>query len=238
MSIIVCCKLLLPQNMSYNAQDGILSMIYNILFQGGDRWFVYTLFIIYLFLIPCRNIIKEKWIGIIICMLLVFMHYTILFPNLFRLSDVVYYMLFFIIGFMLNESYDSIKKWSLKNSWFVFIIFIIQCFCIRFFKSIPFVYDIILPIIGSWFIITLSLILEKYDNNIIVKYIDYSGRYSLQFYLLTFAYPIIRVVIVSILHITNPVIIVISVFLLQLIAITVIIEITRRIKWLKIPCGY
>lgn len=43
---------------------------------------------------------------------------------------------------------------------------------------------------------------------------------------------------VSVLHVSNPVIIVLSVFVLQLIAITIIVEITRRIKWLKIPCGY
>lgn len=29
-----------------------------------------------------------------------------------------------------------------------------------------------------------------------------------------------------------------SVFVLQFITITIIVEVTRRIKWLKIPCGY
>lgn len=41
--------------------------------------------------------------------------------------------------------------------------------------------------------------------------------------------------IVNGLHVTNPFVILISVFVLQLITITVIIEITRRIKWLKNP---
>ena len=71
-----------------------------------------------------------------------------------------------------------------------------------------------------------------------VKYIAYCGKYSLQFYLFTFCYPIIRWGIVSVMHITNPVVILLSVFILQLITITIIVEISRRIRFLKIPCGY
>jgi len=86
---------------------------------------------------------------------------------------------------------------------------------------------------------TLAFKLEKsIECNVVAQYIEYCGKYSLQFYLFSFCYPIIRTVIVSVMHITNPYVIVTSVFVLQLIAITIIVEITRRIKWLKIPCGY
>ena len=86
---------------------------------------------------------------------------------------------------------------------------------------------------------TIAFQLEKIiERSRVAQYIEYSGKYSLQFYLFTFCYPIIRYVIVSVLHVTNSVVIVLSVFVLQLIAITIIVEITRRIKWLKIPCGY
>ena len=86
---------------------------------------------------------------------------------------------------------------------------------------------------------TLAFQMEKVrEKNYVVKYIEYCGKYSLQFYLFTFCYPIIRWGIVSVLHVTNPVVIILSVFVLQLITITIIVEVSRRVKWLKIPCGY
>lgn len=50
MLILVCVKLVLPASMSYNSavRGGGKSLIINALCFGGDRWFVYTLFIIFL----------------------------------------------------------------------------------------------------------------------------------------------------------------------------------------------
>ena len=88
----------------------------------------------------------------------------------------------------------------------------------------------------------LAVIMEKRvlvkSSNKVFDFITYSGKYSLQFYLFSFAYPVIRVVVVNVLHIYNPFIIILLVFFGQIIAITLIIEITRRIKFLKLPMGY
>lgn len=81
----------------------------------------------------------------------------------------------------------------------------------------------------------LEIVVEK---SRVAQYIEYCGKYSLQFYLFTFCYPLIRWGIVTVLHIKNQFVILSSVFVLQLVAITIIVEITRRIKWLRIPCGY
>jgi len=105
--------------------------------------------------------------------------------------------------------------------------------------TIPFVFKFILPFTGSLAIMTMAFQLEKViDKSKIAQYIEYCGKYSLQMYLFTFCYPIIRIVIVTVLYITNPLFILFSVFVLQLVTITIVVEITRRIKWLKIPCGY
>lgn len=86
---------------------------------------------------------------------------------------------------------------------------------------------------------TMAFQLEKViEKSKVAQYIEYCGKYSLQFYLFTFCYPLIRWGVVSVLHIANPFVILTSVFVLQLITITIIVEVTRRIKWLKIPCGY
>ena len=51
MAILVCVKLVLPVSMSYNSATGGggKSLIINALCYGGDRWFVYTLYLIFIF---------------------------------------------------------------------------------------------------------------------------------------------------------------------------------------------
>ena len=149
-------------------------------------------------------------------------------------------MEFFIAGYALSEFYPAIKTWSLKRWWLVYAVFIVaNLIFIEALCQIPFVFRFILPFTGTLAVMTMASQLERViEKSKVAQYIEYCGKYSLQFYLFTFCYPIIRIVIVSLLHVTNPFIILVSVFVLQLIAITIIVEITRRIKWLKIPCGY
>ena len=149
-------------------------------------------------------------------------------------------MVFFVAGFALNEYYPKIKQWSLKYWWLVYIIFVVcHVALIMVLNEVPFVFRFVLPFTGTLAVMTMAFQMEKLvEKSKVVQYVEYCGKYSLQFYLFTFAYPIIRTVIVSVLHVTNPFVVLVSVFVLQLIATTIIVEITRRIKWLKIPCGY
>lgn len=161
-------------------------------------------------------------------------------PTLFALDKVFHFMVFFIAGYALNEYYLSIKQWSLKYWWLVYAVFIVVniVFVVSLYK-VPFVFRFILPFTGTLAVMTMAFQLEKIiEKSKVAQYIEYCGKYSLQFYLFTFCYPLIRWGIVSVLHITNPFVILTSVFVLQLITITIIVEVTRRIKWLKILCGY
>ena len=242
MLVIIGVKLILPQEMSYNQAvgGGVTSMLRNALLYGGDRWFVYTLFFIFLILIPARNYLSNRWVDFGLITLLIVVYFLDFMPTIFALNKVFHYMIFFVAGFALNAYYPRIKQWSLKNWWFVFAIFILCNFIlIMVLNKVAFVFRFVLPFTGTLGVMALAFQLEKMvQKSKVVQYIEYCGKYSLQFYLFTFAYPIIRTVIVSVLHIANPFIILISVFILQLIATTIIVEITRRIKWLKIPCGY
>ena len=140
----------------------------------------------------------------------------------------------------MNEYYPNIKQWTLKFWWIIYVVFIVaHVVFIETLSQIPFVYCFIMPFTGTLGVMTLAFQLEKViEKSKLAQYIEYCGKYSLQFYLFTFCYPLICWGIVSVLHVTNPLVILISVFVLQLISITIIVEITRRIKWLKIPCGY
>jgi len=242
MAIIVCMKLVLPAEMSYNqsVNGGIRSLITNALCYGGDRWFVYTLYIIFLLLIPVRKLLKNKWINFVLIGVLIGVYFLDILPAILLLNKVFHFMVFFIAGYMLNDCFPAIKAWSLKYWWIIYAVFILtNLIFIDTLCKVTFVFRFVLPFMGTLAVMTMAFQLEKViEKSKVAQYIEYCGKYSLQFYLFTFCYPIIRTVIVSVLHITNPFIILTSVFVLQLIAITIIVEITRRIKWLKIPCGY
>lgn len=242
MLILVCVKLILPTSMSYNssAGGGYKSLIVNMLCYGGDRWFVYVLFIIFLFLIPIRNYLKKKWVDIVLIGILIGVYFCGFMPKIFALDRVFYFMVFFLIGYSLNEYYEQIKMWTLKRWWLICLFFImVNIVFIKTFVRIPFIYRFMLPLTGTLAFMAMAFQLEKViEKSKVAQYIEYCGKYSLQFYLFTFCYPLIRWGIVSVLHVTNPFVILASVFILQLITITIIVEISRRIKWLKIPCGY
>lgn len=242
MAVIILMKLLLPEGMSYNkaVSHGIKAAIINALCYGGDRWFVYTLYIIFLLLIPVRNLLKKSWISIGLIVGLIFVYFLHFLPSIFALDNVFLFMVYFVAGYALSEFYPNIKSFALRYWWLVYLVAIItNGIFIMYFVKIPFVFRFVLPFIGTMAMMTLAFQLEKIvERSKVAQYIEYCGKYSLQFYLFTFCYPIIRTVIVSVLHVSNPFVIIVSVFVLQLITTTIIVEITRRIKWLKIPCGY
>ncbi len=242
MLILVCVKLVLPASMSYNpaVSGGCKSLLVNALCYGGDRWFVYTLYIIFLLLIPIREILENKWVDLGMIAAMIVVYFLDFLPTIFALNKVFHFMVFFVVGYALSEYYPHIKQWALRYWWLVYAVFIIaNIVLIETLCKIPFVFRFILPFTGTYAVMTMAYQMDKVtDKSKVVQYIEYCGRYSLQFYLFTFCYPIIRTVIVSVLHVTNPLVILLSVFVLQLISITIIVEVTRRINWLKIPCGY
>ena len=242
MAILVSVKLVLPASMSYNSAvgGGVKSLIINALCYGGDRWFVYTLFIIFLLLIPVRNYLKIKGISLVLIATLIVVYFLDFMPTILAMDKVFHFMVFFVTGYILSEYYSNIKEWALKWWRLVYAVFVLaNIVFIETLCQVPFVFRFILPFTGTLAVMTMAFQMEKVlANSKVVQYFEYVGKYSLQFYLFTFCYPVIRTVIVSVLHVNNPFAILCSVFVLQLIATTVIVEITRRVKWLKIPCGY
>ena len=161
-------------------------------------------------------------------------------PTMFALDKLFHFMVFFVAGYMLNEWYSVIKDWSMRYWGLTYLVFFVaNLMFVEALYKVPFIFRFILPFTGTLAVMTMAYQMEKsIEKNKIVQYIEYVGKYSLQFYLFTFCYPIIRSVIVTVMHIMNPVTIIVAVFVLQLITSTIVVEVTRRIKWLKIPCGY
>lgn len=107
---------------------------------------------------------------------------------------------------MLDKYYTSIKICALKWWWLVYAVFIVaNIVFIETLCQIPLVFCFVLPFTGTLAVMNMAFQLEKViDKNKVAQYIEYCGRYSLQFYLFTFCYPLIRWGLVSVLHVTNP----------------------------------
>lgn len=217
---------------------GIKSLLINALFYGGDRWFVYVLFLIYVILIPFKKLLDKQWLPAMLIIVLVGAYFLIEMPEFMRLKDVCYFLVFFLTGYLMKEIWPNIKTYCSKYWYITIPAFLLAnvAFVLQL-ANLTFVFRFVLPLTGF---LACQSIAELLANNTSapVRYIAYSGKYSLQFYLFPFTYPFIRWGIVSVLSVTNPVVILLSVFILQLITITITIEITRRIRVLKIPCGY
>ena len=242
MMFVVVAKQVLPSSMAYKttAGEGILTDIF---IMGGDRWFVYVLMWIFLLSLPLRKLKSSKWLLVVIAIALS-VTLLIQLPKYFLMHKVVWYISFFLLGMYLNQFYAEFRKWNTQYAVVVSVVFtLLNIVFVLQLMQVPLLKRAILPIIGTVFFITLAFLIDDYCKShsrqpAIVKYIAYCGRYSLQFYLFTFAYPVIRYVVVNLMHITNPLLIFSLVLILQLIVMTLIVEVTRRIKLLKIPMGY
>lgn len=244
MLIVISSKMFLPSSMAYHdsTSGGLEGALYNVLVEGGDRWFVYVLMWIFAISLLLRKLIKTNWIWIILAIPIA-VTLTHLAPSVFLFDLTMKYLPFFIIGMYLSGHWGYIKSKFAACFFYVFSVFVVlNIVFVSKLSWIPFVWDIILPLVGTVCFMGLAVLMENSvlskSSNKVFDFITYCGKYSLQFYLFSFAYPVIRMVIVNVLHIFNPFAIVLLVFFGQIIAITLIIEITRRINFLKIPMGY
>lgn len=242
MMIVVAGKQMLPSSMSSNkaVDGGLWSMLYNWLLEGGDRWFVYTLLIIFVLLIPFRRYLSNKWVCAGIMAGSFALSYPNILPKAFTLDLDFYYMIFFVFGYMLKDKYESIKTWSLKHWYIPYAAGVmIYYYCNHILFDLNFSCKFLVPFITTWGIMTMIWQVEKVkENNPIVRFMNWCGKHSLQLYLFSFCFPIIRMVIVSTVPATNYLAIFFSVLILQFLCIAIIVETTKRIKWLKVPMGY
>lgn len=244
MMLVIIAKQFLPADMSaYHVGGGVISWISIIFVYGGERWFVYVLMWIFLLCLFFRKISTTKWIGIpIVTSFVVTMVFTL--PKEFKINWVVWYISYFLIGMYLNQFYERFRKWNTKYAFCVIVVFVmLNIVFVRTLMTLLPLKIIVLPLTGIVGVMTFSWLIDdwckkKGKENAVAKYIAYCGKYSLQFYLFTFAYPVIRYVVVIVLHITSPLPVFMLVFVIQLVVMTVIVEVTRRIKLLKIPMGY
>lgn len=170
------------------------TFIYDLLVLGNNPitflWFLYVLFMI--FVVYTMMIKKNAKITLILNL---FVYIALSTSNIniyiFRISTLIYYANYFILGFIAFNYYNSIKD---KVSQYIGMVSILSTFYILIAPTIVggniFV-NILNAIIGIIGVISISIILSKIEIGNLFEYI---GKYSYDIYLLSwFGQNIIRV---------------------------------------------
>lgn len=244
MVIAVLFKLMLPSSMSHKTEFEGDNAFLDVMVYGGTRWFVHLLMIVFVVSLSLRKIAKTPWVFALAAASFAI---ALLFdmPEEFQLDKLWKHLPYFLLGLYCNQWLHLMRK---VKAWH-FVLFsaaFVLCNIVFLFpiRSIPVLKWIFLPTVGKALFMSISILMNRLatehgaSDNIVMRYIAYIGKYSLQFYLFTFAYPIIRIIVVNVWHVTNLIAIVALVMVLQLLVMTPLVEITRRFRFFKIPMGY
>lgn len=211
--------------------------IENMLLRGGELWFVYVLFLI--FVIWSWVIHKMNKTAIITTIVILAVASQVIpgdFNNeIFLYPRVLFYSIFFLLGYLLK---DINRQWLLNKRLFfhsglLFLIF--NCILVMRI-DIPYIWGYVLNFIGCWFVWSLSF--QIVSNKVLTKLLSFVGKYSLSFYWLNgFVLVLARTLIVKGLHIENTILIVISIFMLCVVIETVAIIMLKRIPYVRTIVG-
>lgn len=229
-------KMALPQLVNRKV-GGQFEYIEDMLFKGGELWFVYVLFFIFLIWPPLlQKFSKKTLVGVIVLVLIVS---NILPGNfldgIFLYSKVLSYSVFFLTGYLLKNMNREMLK---NNCNFAIstVLFVIFCCLLVQTISVPYIWQYVLAFIGCRFVWALSFQLLKVKS--IGHALAFCGKYSLSFYWLNgFALVPARMLFVKVLHIENTPMIAIGIFLLCAISEVVAILIIRKIPYMRVMVG-
>ena len=207
------------------------------IFKGGELWFVYVLFIIFLIWPPILHRLNKKaLVGVIVLLMVVG---NVLPGNMlgsiFLYPKVISYSAFFLIGYLLRDMDRSLLE-SNRNFGIVTGLFAVFCCLLVQTIHIPFVWHYMTAFIGCWFVWALSFQLLKMKR--IAHALSFCGKYSLCFYWLNgFALVPARMIVVKMLYVESTPLIAISIFLMCVLSEVIAIKIIKKIPYLRTMVG-
>ena len=207
------------------------------IFKGGELWFVYVLFIIFLIWPPLLHRLNKKvLVGVIVLLMIVG---NVLPGNLldgiFLSPKVISYSVYFLVGYLLRNMDRNIL---MNNRIFGIVTFLFVVFCCLLVQiiHIPFVWQYVLAFIGCWFIWALSF--QLLNAKRIARALSFCGKYSLSFYWLNgFALVPARMIVVKMLHVESTPVIAISIFLMCVVSEVIVIKIIKKMPYVRTVVG-
>lgn len=219
-----------------------------ILTEGGFYWFLYALFILYLIYPFIEKMFKQSWMELLFAIACIAILEFVKLPRIFELRDVVYYLPYFIAGkylvkFLWNDKMN--KHWINISitalSLFAFIV--LDRLNAQYPSAITLIY---IRAIAMMFVLYvpvhyLLVIADKGKKVAVVtqRFLENCSTYSLQLYLFNgFILVIIRTLLVTYLHITSPLIIVLTLVVTNLLLTLLICNfVLPKTKWIAWLCG-
>lgn len=234
--INIVLKLVAPELVNRKIES-VWVYIEKVLLYGGELWFVYCLFLIF---VVWPNILQRVTKSVMCSILLFLCLLNITLPEdilggLFLNYKFVFYSIFFIAGYLIKDMDRNL----LQNKYlFLLVCILFIVFCVLFVNTItiPLVDRLFKCTIGCAFVWILSFKLLKYKR--VSQPLAFVGRYSLPYYWLNgFALVFARVLIVSILHISYAPKIAISIFLICVVLETIGILLIRKLPYVRNMIG-
>ena len=217
--------------------EGLGSYISKMVFYGGELWFVYTLFILFLIWSLVLQWVKRPQAGYIVIALAVIDQ---LLPanflgGIFMLHEVVYYSIWFVAGWLLKDLNRDLLG---RRDYFLIASVLFMFLCVIFVLDIrlPFIDAYVKGAIGCWFVWMLSFQIS--NLHWLARPFSFIGKYSLSYYWMNgFALVPARYLVVNVLRIEPTPAIAICIWCICVAVITIAVLAVRRIPVLKTAVG-
>lgn len=162
-----------------NRPQSIVVSVKGMLLNGGEYWFLYTLFIIFL-IYPAiyKWQIKSRTRMVVVMIILFVLAIVEIRISIFRLSSVKYYLLFFNIGVLLKVINIKIFDFKFSKIYMLIPLGLVVIWGLLLFSPLKNYFSILIALIG---IVTCYFLTQF---NIFNKVFERFGKFSLQLYLL------------------------------------------------------
>ena len=217
--------------------EGIGSYISKMVLYGGELWFVYTLFLIFLIWPIILQWIKRPQAVYIVLALVLLDQFlpTNLFGGMFMLNEVVYYSIWFVAGWLIRDMNRELL--GRRDYLFVFSVLFV-CLCVIFVMTVrlPMVDAYVKGAIGCGFVWMASY--QMANHHWLARPLGFVGKYSLSYYWLNgFALVPARYLVVNVLKVEATPGIAICIWCICVALITVAVLVIRRIPVVKTAVG-
>ena len=215
------------------------AMVDKLIFSGGEYWFLYVLFGIFLFYPLIYNAYeKDKKIVVIISVLILAIACYPINVHTFLVSSILYHLVYFNAGYLAKLFFDKIRTLEIKKEKSIRVIIpVLMVLIISAYIKIHYGFGKleIIPVAFMGIFFSWLLTRIQFFNTFFASY----GKYSLQLYLLNgFTLGISRLLVCNILKISDPYLIVsVNVIVDFFIACLFVKYICERFKLIRIMMG-
>lgn len=226
-----------------NGTGNLKDELQKIFFYGGEYWFLYTIFIIYLVFPLVEKMQSDKLILVLLGFSLILA--DLINVKLFCIQLVLYHLPYFGIGYLVkkhsNEKISSLCVLNSTRSILLFVestlLYVILCILYNYYCLSIVRYFRALSLIIALFI-AVTLFVKKWRLQLERGIIKKCSEYSLQIYVFNgYLLVIYRVLICQVFSVTNPVIILVALPILIISTSLLLCALFSKLRWASLLIG-